>query len=405
MHDSEVPSNWKKIITLFMSGQAISLFGSSLVGFAIIWHITLQTKSGVMMMIGTACMFLPQLLISLFAGVWADRYNRKKLIIWSDGGIAIATLFLAIVYLMGYQEIWLIFLILAIRSVGAGIQTPAVGAIIPQMVPADKLLRVNGINGSLQSAITLLSPIVSASLLVFMSLGAIFFIDVITAIIGISIMIYLPIKSHKKSNQESETGYLHDLKEGWTYVRQNVFVREMLIMYSFYFFLITPVAFLSPVAVVRNFGDEVWRLSAIEIAFSGGMMLGGAIISWWGGFKNGINTIALSCFIVGLTNIFLYIPNFYVYLAMMLLSGIFASFFNATEMALFQSRVDEDKQGRVFSWVQIVATAILPMGMFVFGPLGDIMKIDLQFLICGILLVVLSFQIYFNKKLKNEVQN
>ncbi len=387
-----------------MTGQAFSLFGSSLVGFAIIWHITLQTKSGVMMTIGTACMFLPQLIISLFAGVWADRYNRKRLIIWSDGGIAIATLVLAIVYLMGYQELWLIFLILAIRSVGAGIQMPAVGAIIPQMVPAEKLLKVNGINGSLQSGITLLSPIAGAALLSFMSLGAIFFIDVITAVIGIGILIFLPVKPHEKSEKPEGTGYFDDLREGWVYVKQNIFVREMLIMYTFYFFLITPVAFLSQVAVVRNFGDEVWRLSAIEIAFSGGMMLGGFIISWWGGFKNGINTIALSCFIVGITNIFLYIPNFYIYLAMMAISGIFASFFNATEMALFQSRVEEDKQGRVFSWVQIVATAVLPLGMFIFGPLGDIMKIDLQFLICGILLVVLSVQIYFNKRLKNEVK-
>ncbi len=392
---------WKKIITLFMTGQAISLFGSSLVGFAIIWHITLLTKSGIMMTIGTACMFLPQLVISLFAGVWADRYNRKRLIILSDGGIAIVTLLLGIVYLMGYQELWLIFLVLGIRSVGAGIQTPAVGAIIPQMVPADNLLKVNGINGSLQSGIMLLSPIAGAGLLAFMSLGQIFFIDVVTAIIGIGIMIYLPVKKHERSEQKIESGYLNDLKEGWRYVKQNVFVREMLIMYTFYFFLITPVAFLSQVAVVRNFGDEVWRLSAIEIAFSGGMMLGGFVISWWGGFKNGINTIALSCFIVGVTNIFLYIPNFYVYLVMMAISGIFVSFFNATEMALFQSRVEEDKLGRVFSWVQIVATAVLPLGMFIFGPLADVVKIDLQFLICGILLVILSIQIYFNKRLKN----
>ena len=387
-----------------MTGQAFSLFGSSLVGFAIVWHITLETKSGLMMTIGTACMFLPQLIISLFAGVWADRYNRKRLIIWADGGIAIATLFMAIVYLMGYKELWLIFLILAIRSVGSGIQTPAVNAIIPQIVPVDKLLRVNGVNGSLQSGITLLSPIAGAALLTFMSLEMIFFIDVFTAIIGIGILICLPVKPHEKPENIEGRSYFNDLKEGWNYVRKNVFVREMLIMYTFYFFLITPVAFLSMVAVVRNFGDEVWRLSAIEIAFSGGMMLGGAIISWWGGFKNGINTIAMSCFIVGITNIFLYIPNFHIYLTMMTISGIFASFFYTTEMSLFQSLVEENMQGRVFSWVQIVATAILPLGMLFFGPLGDIMKIDLQFLICGILLVLLSVHIYFNKRLKQEAE-
>jgi len=386
-----------------MTGQAFSLFGSSLVGFAIVWYITLETKSGLMMTIGTICMFLPQLIISLFAGVWADRHNRKLLIILADGGIAIATLLLAIVFMTGYRELWLIFLILAIRSVGSGIQTPAVSAIIPQMVPVDKLIKVNGVNGSLQSAITLLSPIAGAALLTFMPLETIFFIDVVTAIIGIGIMLVIPIKRHERRENQENIGYFEDLKIGWNFVKKNVFVREMLSLYTFYYFLITPVAFMSMVAVVRNFGDEVWRLSAIEIAFSGGMMLGGLIISYWGGFRNGINTIAMSCFIVGITNIFLFIPDFNIYMAMMAISGIFASFFYITEMALFQSMIEEDMQGRVFSWVQIVATSILPLGMFFFGPLGDIIKVDYQFLVCGILLVALSGWIFFNKKLKNEV--
>ncbi len=393
--------NWKKTITLFMTGQAISLFGSALVEFAVIWHITLATKSGVAMAIGTACVFLPRLIVSLFAGVWADRNNRKALIIWSDTGIAAVTLLLAIIYLAGYRELWLIFLVLGIRSVGTGIQTPAVGAIIPQMVPEDRLLKINGINGSLQSAIMLLAPVVSAGLLSIASLGMIFFIDVITAAIGICILMLLPIKSHIKPDQEPETDYISDLKEGWEYVTRNIFVREMLVMYTFYFFLITPAAFLSQIAVARNFGEEVWRLSALEVAFSGGMMLGGGIIAWWGGLKNRINTIALSCLVVGISCSLLYIPDFYIYMAMMLIMGVFASFFNATEMTLFQEIVEVEKQGRVFSWVQIVATAIMPAGMLLFGPLGDIINLNLLFLICGILLILQSVQIFFNKTLKN----
>ncbi len=383
-----------------MAGQGVSLFGSALVEFAVIWHITLLTKSGVMMTIGTACTFLPRLIVSLFAGVWADRYNRKKLIIWADAGIATVTLLLAIIYLSGYQELWLIFLVLGIRSVGTGIQSPAVGAIIPQMVPVDHLLKVNSINGSLQSFIMLLAPAASAGLLSFMPLGSIFFIDVATAMVGISIMVYLPVKAHEKSLHKQQLGYFDDLKEGLRYVKQNVFVREMLTLYVFYFFLITPAAFLSQVVVARSYGEEVWRLSALEIAFSGGMMLGGGILAWWGGFKNGINTIAMSCFIIGITNSLLAYPNFYVFLTMMLIMGIFASFFYSTEMSLFQRKVEPDKQGRIFSVVDMVATSVMPVGMFVFGPLGDIMKLEILFLICGILLVIQSIQIFFNKRLK-----
>ncbi len=387
-----------------MTGQGVSLFGSALVEFAVIWHITLLTKSGIMMTIGTTCVFLPRLFISLFAGVWADRYNRKKLIIWADTGIAFVTLLLAIIYLSGYQELWLIFLVLGIRSIGTGIQTPSIGAIIPQMVPQDKLLKVNSLNGSVQSFIMLLTPAVSAGLLSFMPLGAIFFIDVITAIIAISIMIILPVKAHKKSTQKQETGYYDDLKEGLKYMKQNIFVREMLTMYIFYFFLITPAAFLSQVVVARSYGEEVWRLSALEIAFSGGMMIGGGILAWWGGFKNGINTIAMSCFIIGITNSMLAYPNFYVFLSMMLIMGIFGSFFYSTEMSLFQKKVEPDKQGRVFSLIDVVATSVMPLGMFVFGPLGDIVKLENLFFVCGLLLIILSFYIFFNQRLKKSAE-
>ena len=151
-------NNWKTKIILFLTAQTISLFGSSLVQYAIIWYITLTTSSGVMLTISTVCGFLPQIAISLFAGVWIDRYDRKKMIMLSDGIIAIATLVLAILFLTGYKSIWLLFIVLLIRSAGTGVQTPAVNALIPQIVPKEYLMKVNGINSSITSLIMFLSP-------------------------------------------------------------------------------------------------------------------------------------------------------------------------------------------------------------------------------------------------------
>ncbi len=395
--------DWKKNISFFMASQAISLFGSSLVEFALVCHITLITKSGVMMTIGTLCIFIPRLLISIFSGVWADRYNRKLLIIFSDAGIALFTLMLAIAFLLGYQDFWLMFLILGIRSIGSGIQTPAIGAIIPQMVPTDNLIQINGLRGSLQSIIMLLAPAVSAGLLSVMPMENIFFIDVVTALIAIFILITIPVKPYKKEISIEKTSYYDDLRAGLIYSKRNIFVKEMLILYTFYFLFITPAAFLSQIAVVRSFGDEVWRLTANEIAFSGGMMLGGGIIAWWGGFKNGINTIAFSCFIIGLTSSLLAVPNFYLFLSMMFLIGISVSFFSSVEMTLFQKKVEQNMQGRIFGLIEIVATGVMPVGMLFFGPLGDIIKVEILFFICGILLIFLSIYIFFNKKLKQAV--
>ena len=186
--------NWKKNIIIFLSSQTISLFGSSLVQYAIMWHITLTTQSGMMMTLFILCGFLPTFILSPFGGVWADRYNRKVLIILSDGLIAVATLIMAIVFLMGYEAVWLLFAMSAIRAIGTGIQGPAVGAILPQIVPEDKLTKVSGTNGSIQAIIMFVSPMASAALLTMSSLEIIFFIAVVTAAIAIvTLLVFLKI--------------------------------------------------------------------------------------------------------------------------------------------------------------------------------------------------------------------
>ena len=170
--------NWKKNIIRFLTAQTISLLGSSIVQYSIIWYITISTSSGSMLTIATVCGFLPQVIISLFAGVWIDRYDRKKMIILSDLMIAIMTLILAVSFLSGYKNLWLLFIVLIVRSFGTGIQTPAVNAIIPQIVPNEQLMRINGINSTLYSLMMFVSPAVSGAVLSILSLEATLFIDI-----------------------------------------------------------------------------------------------------------------------------------------------------------------------------------------------------------------------------------
>lgn len=395
--------NWKKSIILFLSGQAVSLFGSAVVEFAIIWHITLTTKSGTMMTISMICVFVPRLLISPFSGVWADRYNRKLLIIWADAGIAFTTILLAIIYISGYQELWLLFVAMAIRSVGTGIQTPAVGAILPQIVPTDKLLKVNGLNSSLQSIITLLAPAVSGALLAAIPLGMIFFVDVATASIAVIITSLLAVKSHVKDRNSINVGYYEDLKMGIEYARKNIFVRSMLIIYAVFYFCITPAAFLATLYIARTFGDEVWRLTVYEIGFSTGALLGGLIIARWGGFRNGIDTIASACLGLGITSIIVGFSGFIVFISAISVMGIFTSLFSSVEMTLIQKQVESNMQGRVFGLIQIVSTLMMPVGMLLFGPLGDIVEVGWLIIGGGILSALLGIRVFLNKNLKRLI--
>ena len=292
--------DWKRHVTLFLASQAVSLFGSALVQLAITWHITLTTQSGSMMTLAIICGFLPMLFVSPFAGVWADRYDRKLLIALADSAIALSTFILALLFLSGYDSIWLLFAALAVRSLGSGVQMPAVNAFLPQFVPQESLTRINAINGMIQSTMTLLSPMLSAALLTVASIEAIFFIDVVTAAIAVAILLrWLHVPAHERAAAAEPTGYFADLRAGLAYIAQHRYLKAFFLFNAVFFMFLGPMAFLTPFQVARSFGEEVWRLSAIEVGFSFGMVVGGALMASWGGFSNRIHNMVLANFING----------------------------------------------------------------------------------------------------------
>jgi MFS transporter, DHA3 family, macrolide efflux protein len=390
--NENLKENWLKNIILFLSSQTISLFGSSLVQYAIMWYITLKTESGLMMTLYIICGFIPTFLLSPVAGVWADRYNRKLLIILADGLIAFATLILAILFMMGYDSIWLLFVMAAIRALGTGIQTPAVGAILPQIVPKEKLTKVNGANGSIQAVIMFVSPMVSAALLAMASIEIIFFIDVVTALIAIvTLLAFLKISVHEKAAEKQTTSYFSDFKEGLKYVNSQGFLKRFFLFFAVFLVLMAPAAFLTPLQVTRSFDGDVWELTAIEIAFSIGMMAGGGIIASWGGFRNKITTMTLASLVMGICTLALgIVTNFWVYLGFMALFGVAMPIFNTPTTVLLQEKIEENYLGRVFGVMGMISTSMMPLGMLLFGPIADFIKIEWLLVGTGVLILVLS---------------
>lgn len=394
-------ANWQKNTILFIASQTVSLFGSTLVQHAITWYITLRTQSGMMMTIAIICGFLPTFLLSPFAGVWADRYHRKWLIILSDSLIAVATLILAMLFWMGHDGLWLIFIASAIRAFGSGVQTPAIGAFLPQLVPEDKLTKVNGINSSIQSLVMLISPMLSGALLTLATIETIFLIDVITAAIAVSILLlFLHVPAHAKALANQRISYFEDLREGIVYIKNHDYVRTFFMFNIFFFILIAPAAFLTPLQVARSFGSDVWRLTAIEVTFSIGMMAGGIFMASWGGFKNKVHTMIFSNLIIGTATFGLgLVPDFWIYLGFMTLIGLVIPVFNTPATVLLQQKVEGDFLGRVFGVMGMIATSMMPLGMLVFGPVADFVKIEWLLMGTGLLLVVQSLLMFGNKTL------
>lgn len=392
-------NHWQKQITLFLSAQTVSLFGSAIVQYAIIWFITLQTSSGSALMIATLCGFVPQIIISLFGGVWIDRYNRKKLIMLADGVIAVVTLAVAVGFMSGYSGLSWLYSVLVIRSAGAGIQTPAVNAFIPQLVPEEKLMKINGINASLSSLIMFMSPVVSGMVLSWATIELTLLIDVVTAIAGIGMTVLVTAKDYRREKREN-SDVLGGIKKGFSYLKSRRFLRNLLLFQVTVVILVSPSAFLTPLLVSRRFGSEVWRLSMSEMAFSLGAFVGGLLVSWWGGFSNKIHTTILAGALYGLLAVAIGLaPAFSIYLMFNILIGITMPLYNTPITVLIQQRVETDMQGRIFSFMQIATSTSLPLGMVVFGPLADVVAVQNILIWGGLAVMAVSIYVFKGKKL------
>jgi DHA3 family macrolide efflux protein-like MFS transporter len=409
------PSKWKRNVALFMVGQGITLFGSSLVYFAVMWHITLETQSGLMMTFIMIAGMLPTFLISPIAGVWADRFSKKNLIIISDAFTALVTLIMAAMFTLGYEFMSLLLICLAARAGARGVQMPAFNAMIPELVPDDSLTRINGINASIQTFMTFASPALGGVLLAIAPIHLLLYIDVLTTAIGISILLFfvkLFIPSGEAEQKPGAKKYFSEIGEGFKYIGRNPLLKKGLIISALLNFMIASTA-MTPLQVTRNWGEGLWslfgafsigaehRLAITEMGYSGGLVLGGIVIGIWSGFKNKNYTFALSTALVGIATIGLgIVTNFWLYSICMLLVGFFLSTRGAPIMSMLQLNISREYMGRSMSVLMMTATLFVQLGMMLWGPLGDIMEIEWLLLFSGGFIFLMGIVIFFDKTLR-----
>ncbi|MED2935569.1 MFS transporter, partial [Bacillus wiedmannii] len=203
---------------------------------------------------------------------------------------------------------------------------------------------------------------------------------------------HVNVESKQKSN-------LQGIKEGFTYLKENVFIKRLIVLLIIVMILISPAAFLTPLMVTRSFGAEMWRLTASEMTFSAGAAAGGVLIAAWGGFPNRMHTTALACALYGLLMIGLGIaPIFTMYLVFNFLIGITMPCFNTPVTVLLQEKVEPSMHGRMFSLVQIANSCALPLGMIIFGPLSDMFSVEILLIYAGIFVLFCAMYVVLSKR-------
>ena len=402
---AEKQNKRKNQAMLFLISQCITLFGSTLVQMAIVWYVTIQTSSGVWIAAFTVCSYLPQFLISFVAGVWADRHSRKKLIIGADSVIALVTLLMAVAIphiTDGSVVLGGLLVMSVIRSLGAGIQTPAVNAVIPQLVPEEQIMRYNGINATMQSVVQFAAPAAAGALLTISTLGSTLLIDAATAIVGIGLLSAVMIP--KQAIQNRENSVFTDMKAGIKYTLSDKLIGKVLTVYGLFIFLCVPAGFLSQLLVSRVYGETYWYLTAVELSGFIGMVVGGLLTSTWGGFKSRVTTICAGLIVFGSLAIGMGLSKrFALYLTLMIIYGVAITMVQTATATLIQEKAEVSMQGRVFGLLGAMYYGFLPIGMAIFGPMAD--KVPLQWIMIGsgIALIALSVFVVIDRKMRKDL--
>lgn len=380
--------HWRRNIYLFLGSQFLTGITSMIVQYAIIWYLTKETGSATILSIATILGMLPMALLSPFVGPLVDRWNKKALLIVPD---VVAAVFAIILSISGgvfhVFPIWLIFVSLLMRSIAQTFQMPTIQSVIPTMVPDKELTKINGQLGMVQSANMIIAPALGAFLFAIIPLQYLILLDVLGAILGISILIWVQIPNNEKI--DAALHMLHNTKLGVQQLMNNKGLWYITITGAVFTLLYMPAASMYPLMTMKYFQGTVGQAGFIEALYSAGMLAGGAIIGIWGNWRDRMKPVIIAFFLVGIpTGLSGLLPGnqtgFMWFAILNVVEGIATPFFNTLLMAMIQQSYPPQQLDRVLGVLNSLMSLTGPVGLIFAGPLADTLGVEMLFIIAGI---------------------
>lgn len=396
-------NNWAIRYLTLWTGQALSLLGSQLVQFAIIWYLTTSTNSATTLAIASMMGLLPQVLLSPFIGTWVDRGSRRLILIAADATVATATFVLALLFAFDLVSVWHIYLALLIRAVAGGFHQSAFGASGVLLIPKEHLARVQGFNQALYGGLNIISAPLGAFLISIMPMQGILGIDIGTAFIAITILLFIQIPQPEKNHQTQST-FFQDFVAGFRYIiawRGLVILLGLVMVINFFFSATEP---LTPLLITKHFKGNAQQLAWWFSSFAIGTILGGMILGAWGGFKRKIVTAQVGLIIAGLATMMIGLISlelFWIGLAANTVAGLMLPIVNGSYGAMLQASITPAMQGRVFAFILSAGSFVSPIALMIAGPFADAFGIQLWFLIAGISCTLMGVAGFFSTAVMN----
>lgn len=393
--------NWKTRFFTVWIGQAFSLFGSSLVDFALIWWLTEVTGSETILSLSTLTALIPTMLLGPFAGSLIDKFSRRKVMILADSSIAVVTLCLLTAFLTGTEQVWMFFVVLFLRSLGNAFHQPAMLASTTLMVPEDQLTRIGGMNRILQGAMKIVAPALGAMLISLFEVQSVLIIDVVTASIAVGTLLFVSIP-----NPEAGAGKAHvwqDTLDGIRYLKSARNVLFVVLTCTLANVFCGPTNAFRPLLIKEVFGGGAAEIGYVGSVSGIGLLVGGFIMSTWKGFKRKLITSGLGWGGVGLFFMLVALcpgDQFYLALFFFFAAGLSGAVGGAPLDAFYQTYVPDELQGRVFSLLTTLDNLTVPIGLIISAVAGSRVPVPVWFFLVGISHFGLFVAWAFSKKLK-----
>lgn len=401
-----INSSWKAPFFTIWTGQAFSLLGSALVGFALIWWMTETTGSATVLATAAMFEFLPRVIMGPLAGTLVDRWNRRQVMLIADATTALATAVLIYLVWFGNLQIWQIYLVMAVRSTAGAFHLPSMLSSTSLMVPEEQLTRVQGLNQLLQGLINIAAPVLGALMIAVFPLHAVLAVDLGTAVLAILPLLFIVIPQPKAdpTQVEAKASLWSDMRSGFRYVREWAGLRNIVLLAVFINLISLPAITLMPLLVKNEFAGAAMEIATMQSSWAIGFLVGGILLSVWGGFRRKILTANLAMF--GTAAGFLIVGLAHNVAFEMALSGIFIAgmmnvLLNGPAFALLQTVVAADMQGRVLALVISLANGMTPIGLMIAGPLAEKTGVSAMFIFASLMFIVSGVFTLINADIRN----
>ena len=402
--ESEPPKSMKSFLVMFI-GQVFSWIGSKLVQFALVWWLTESTGSASVLAFASIMAVIPEVFLSPIAGVMVDRWNRRHVMMAADAFVAAVTVLLMVINMQGMMEVWHIYAVMFIRAMGAAFHWAAMQASTTLMVPKSQLSRTAGLFQSLGGFSMIVAPPLGAYLLAVMDLQVILAIDVITAAMAIAPLVFINMPQPKiLVKKKGVRSVFEDMAETVKYVLQWRGILYVGVIAMMINLLIAPAVSLMPILVTGYFNGGANDYAFMQSGLGVGMVIGGITLGLWGGFKKGIITglVALVLCGIGIAGVGLMPPDMFNYaVASLFFAGFMLPISNGSFFAVMQSTVPPEMQGRFFTLVSAMSTAMNPIGLIFAGPATDVIGVTVWYIIGGVGMVILGLLAIFVPTVRN----